>query len=220
MSKHPAKPQPTSPARVEELRAKLGRGADTYRDLTWPGGEAKIRIRLLTRTEAQEAFAAAVARLRALGLDEFSGLDMREELQTEHTVQTMQRAICDRERHIPGTRNLCEPFFANADEARDLLLENDELSALLGVYLELKADADPDPDELVAVEPGILALVAEAQKKRQPSILRGIGISTLRNYIASMEGQQSTSPTGKSGSTSSDGNPEPTPEDSSPPPSS
>lgn len=201
--KHPAK-APT-PAQIEASIVRLQRGTDHYRDVPWPGGGALVRVRLLSRTERQLRFADALARFKAIGID-LVDLDTREEFAAEQITGVLAHAVCDPAKPIPGTKTMCEPYFlAIASElgcdletaARDTLTD-DENAALWDVYLGLERDTNPKAGGGITAE--VIALVAEAQKKRAPDLLKALAPYTLRSLLASTDSLQSISPSGRSGS--------------------
>lgn len=193
----PAKPNPSD---VEAVIARLRRGADNYRDIYWPGANLPIRIRVLTRSERQYAFAAARRRFEsALGIQTVD-LDTREEFAAEQINQVLAVAILDPGKRIAGTAYLCEPMFADGDDCRDSM--NDaEQAALWDHYLALEQDTDPTIGGGITVE--MIELVAEAQKKRAPALLKVLAPYSLRTLLAITDAERSTFLIGKSGFTAS-----------------
>jgi hypothetical protein len=173
-------------ARAAALVERLGRGKDLWRDFTFPGTDVRVRVAVLTTTEVQEAFAAGHQRFKELGI-EVSVLSA-EEFTGEQVTQLLARACSNPDEPIDGGRGRCAPFFADAGECRDVLT-SDERAALFDLYLEVRADVRPDPEEL---DSETMTLIEEAQKKRDPSLLRGIGSARLRSFIASMGARSSS----------------------------
>lgn len=191
----PAKPE--DPAAVETTIARLMRGADYWIDIPWPSAAEPCRVRLLSRTERQLAFAAARARFRALEIETVD-LDSREEFAAEQINQILTACMTDPRRPISGTRGLCMRLYADADACRDAMTDDDQ-AWLWDAYLALEREGNPSVED-GSITPEMIALVAEAQKKRAPKLLKGIAPSTLRTWLATLAGPLSTSSTGKSGS--------------------
>lgn len=184
-------------ARAMLLLEKLGRSPErrVRRGIRWPGGTAKVRLRVLSSEELQLAQAGAVKRFVDELKWEPSGINA-EEFTCELADQVLARALEDDDAPL-GT-----PLLPGRDV--DLLrrvTDDDDRQYLWREYASLKADTDPesDPDsmELSSTE---IAAISTLLKKKDASRLRRLDASTLRSYMRSMASRQSDSPTGRSAS--------------------
>jgi hypothetical protein len=173
-----------------------GRERDQGREVQWPGvPDVKFEMRVLRKTEAQDAIGRAEYRLRApldkggMGIDETSP-NFTRELLMEGIAQVLYRATWIT---ADGKQ---KPLASSVEDFRDEA-DDDELVFLWSKYCDLRSEVDPNPEDLpLEVRAEIDALV----KKKDADGLLVYGSRTLSTYLASMEAPPSTPPTSKSDS--------------------
>jgi len=180
------------------LFEKLRHGRRATKPASFPDGSCPFMWRKLSRTEKQEAAAAAVARLHALDLPpDIRGYQMLEE---ETSVQVLWRAMRDPSVEVGGDGEpFPSPLAPTADELRETL-HDDEVDILVSAYLDLEEETGsdwPDLDDLEREQ------IVAALKKKDAATLLNFGSALLVNYLLTGGGQPETSKTTKSSSSAS-----------------
>lgn len=193
-------------ARAALLLDRLGRGRALYRDFTWPGGTLACRLRVHTNSERQLATAAAVRRFVDLGLakDDAGQIELPaavgDDFLNEVINQLLWLILEDPTRPIPGDPlGRCERIFESPDQFRDLTTETQRDSVWF-VYQDVEMAADPEQTLMTQAE---LNAVLRLIKKKDASLLRGLGPSTLLRYALTTGPLLEISQTSKSESSSS-----------------
>jgi hypothetical protein len=184
----------TAPARSEAaagLVARLARGRELRKRLRWPGAQLEVDLQVLTRAETAQAHADAIAACAKRGIDDSSLAPRSIEARAdEEMVQILSRAVLDVETGKP----LCTSAEELAGVATD-----DELVALFNAYADHRHAVDPDIGDMPAEE---LALLDEAIKKKDETLLSRLVSSMPRPWLRSLVVRLATSPTPSSGSSS------------------
>lgn len=185
-------------SRGRQLIDRLGRGKLHYIDLTWPGGKLRFRLRALTASDRQNATADAIQRCKEIGMP--IEPMFAEEYSEEVVVQRLWRALEDPLAPLAGAPNgECERLFENATLLRDTFTPG-ERAAMFDCLVDLEEEIDPLPETM---DPADVEAIMDAIKKKDPTLLRGFGSITLRNFIVTTVGPLLDSPTGKSESSDS-----------------
>ncbi len=168
-------PSPARPPRAELLE-RIQRRTHHHRDVTWPRGQLRLRLNVVTSSQAQAALAAAWARLEAISLPVTPAT--AEALAEEQLVQKLWRAI---EELGPDGAPLGRPLFETPDELRDLMTEQ-ERYALGWELAALERDCDPlaHGQELDA---DTAAEIEDALKKKDMIQLSAFGSPVLATYM-------------------------------------
>lgn len=175
---------------LEKLRN--GRRATKPGDLPGdgPGSSLPFMWRKLTRTETQEATAAAVSRLAELGLPpEIRGY---ETLQDETYIQILWRAMRSRTPEVSASGEpYPAPLAPTADELRDLL-HDDEADILASQYLDLEEETGATWATVTEME---REQIVAALKKKDVESLINFGSAMLSSFLLTLDDLPETSTT-------------------------
>ena len=152
------------------------------RAIRWPGTDIDIGLRVLSRSRLVEAQAAAVAGLKARGIDE-SKIAHAEMVGAEYSVQILARALYE------STAPDALLLFATAADF-DETATADELHALLDEYHDLRRSVDPELEELPAE---LWNEFLEAVKKKDETRSKRIASDMPRPWLLSLVGRLSSS---------------------------
>lgn len=123
---------------LERVRA----GTKNNQVITWPGSKVRVRLRILSRGELQEAVFAAQSHFKAS--DVVVDLTMVEAFEDEKTVQVLFRALEGVEGDEQG-KAIC----SDIDVFRNTVTR-DELSELAQAYEILEQECSPNPETMPA----------------------------------------------------------------------
>ena len=137
----PSKPAPIEQARMNELAARISRGRDLTKVITWPGGTGKVRLRVMSVTQRDQADADA---LRSI-LDRYRGDEQN--VSVSEIAEQIERARAVHYLAVVLEDEDGAPLFASPDELAELATE-DELICLFNEYADHKAQVDPDLESL------------------------------------------------------------------------
>lgn len=164
-----------SKSRGVMMLEKLSKGLDQQRECHWPGAEdMRIVMVPLSCGEVQEAQAAAEARMLSIGLK--TNIFNADVLASELHVQILARSMRD-----PDDKST--HLFADADELRDRSTP-DERTLLADEFIELQAQANPEPDEM---DSATFNEIDGLIKKKAEMKLRSYGSRTLVSFLLSSE---------------------------------
>lgn len=169
-------PEPESAPVVERVKSVLeGATPIELDDVTIPRTTVVGRMRLVTRTEAMAIKAQLTAEFSRKGLLSSTGqvFDVAaEDWRLELCARTMAAAVMD---PVDPTNPL-----APVEDWR--ALDDDQLSAVLDAYSDLRDRLDPLGEQAVLSESEVLMLRA-ASKKKDAAILRSFGLHRLVSFV-------------------------------------
>lgn len=154
--------------------AKMRIGRRQFKTVGWPGSsDLGCKLQVITCSETQECYAAAVARFKQLELplNEYTAEQFADEIVT----QLLTRACRDAE-------NPDRPFAIDADDLRDNTTV-DERAAMMIRYRDFAREIDPDPTEMSAED---VRDILDAIKKKDKATLCIYGSPTLATFLLSM----------------------------------
>lgn len=180
----------SSRSAAAEMFEDLARGADLVRWIKFPGTDRDVALKPLVQSQMQDAMAAARARFKKLGIVEVTGTTAYD-WGAEVNLQCVARSLRD-----PSPDNAPRydrPFFASADEARDLLMP-DQLAALVEDFEAIMVRADPVEADLTEAQ---LRDIEGYVKKKDVASLVATGCLTLASYLLTTASRLETSPSGR-----------------------
>lgn len=127
---------------VTSLLERVRAGTKNHQVISWPGSKVRVRLRILSRGELQEAIFAAQAHFKSN--DVAVDLTMVEAFEDEKTVQVLFRALEGVEDEEQG-KAIC----SDIDVFRNLVTR-DELSELAQAYELFEQECSPNLETMPA----------------------------------------------------------------------
>lgn len=174
----PPKKATPEPSKGAELLERLRRGRDAHRVVNWPGSDVQVQLVPLDDDTLMACQAAAYRYFERIGLqlDTFNADDLHAEI----ARQVLARSLRVYDPEHPERRS--ELLFASADDLREHI-ESHERAALTAVYVSLKDDCDPDPDELDREE---VEAMLQLVKKKDGRTLSKFDSPTLARFAITL----------------------------------
>lgn len=169
------------------LLEKLKAGKNNVKVITWPGTDEKVGLIVLTEAEKQRAAFETEKKFKSSGVEYNYGT--AETYQSEQNTQMLVLSLVD-----PDKRT---PLFKSADDLRPLLVTGVK-SILIEQVNDWQQECSPSIEEMTEQKYQELFETV----KKNPSILNGTNLNTLRQLITFLASQPASSPM-DSGSTPS-----------------
>lgn len=170
-------------ARAVTRLAAIAAGKRQFKDALFPGLEIPVKFAVLSCTETQECYAAALQRFGELNMEvtPYTVEPFTDELAT----QVLYRAVRE-----PGEEH--GPLYekrvaADAADLRDSTTV-DQRAAAFQAYRDFQHQVDPDPANLSDEE---LNEILELVKKKDRAALLALGSASLASFILTTASQQS-----------------------------
>lgn len=159
-------------AKMQEVAASLGRGKSLRKAFTWPGGTAKLELRVLADSENRGANRRALAAVQhEMANSAIPRNEADEALEAAKARQILAKACM-----VPETD---KPFFDSADELGDIATTG-ELQAVYVMYLQHCDMVDPALEDLSEEQ---LDVIDEAIKKKATASLKSIASDLPRSSL-------------------------------------